>query len=113
MLDPVEAGRPVADVARDLGGGAESILTWRRQDRIDEGRQPGLRSAEEAEPTAAQRRIAELAVDRRAGELLAGVVPRAGGSEAVAVMPAEGLPVQAACRVRAAGPSGFASQVAG
>ncbi len=78
------AVRPVADVARDPGGGAESIRTWRRQHRIDEGRQPGLRSAEKAEPTAAQRRIAELeaepAINRRAGELLAGVVPRAGGS---------------------------------
>ncbi len=79
VLDPVEAGRPVADVARDLGGGAESIRTWRRQDRIDEGRQPGLRSAEEAGPTAARRRIAEpgaeLVIHRRASELRAGVVP--------------------------------------
>ena len=41
VLDLVEAGRPVADVARDLGISAESIYTWRRQDRIDKGLQPG------------------------------------------------------------------------
>ncbi len=111
VLDPVEAGLPVADVARDLGGGAESIRTWRRQHRIDEGRQPGLRSAEEAEPTAAQRRTAEPGA--RAGDPPPG--RRAAGGcgapsrrfEAVAVMPAEGLPVQVACRVRAAGRPGL------
>jgi transposase-like protein len=37
----VAAGRPVIDVARDLGISAESIYTWRRQDRIDKGLQPG------------------------------------------------------------------------
>ncbi len=46
VLDLIEAGRPVADVARDLGISAESIYTWRRQDRIDTGLQPGLSSAE-------------------------------------------------------------------
>jgi transposase len=84
VLDLVEAGRPVADVARDLGISAESIYTWRRQDRIDKGLQPGLSSAEKAELTAAKRRIAELeaelAIHRRASELLAGVVPPKGGS---------------------------------
>ena len=35
VLDLVEAGRPVADVARDLGISAESIYTGRRQNRID------------------------------------------------------------------------------
>ncbi len=84
VLDLVEAGRPVADVARDLGISAESIYTWRRQDRIDKGLQPGLSSAEKAELTAAKRRIAELeaelAIHRRASELLGKVVPPEGGS---------------------------------
>ncbi len=79
VLDLVEAGRSVADVARDLGISAESIYTWRRQDRIDRGLQPGLTSAEKAELTAAKRRIAELeaelAIHRRASELLGKVVP--------------------------------------
>ncbi len=84
VLDLVEAGRPVADVARDLGISAESFYTWRRQDRIDKGLQPGLSSAEKAELTAAKRRIAELeaelAIHRRASELLGKVVPPKGGS---------------------------------
>ena len=84
VLDLVEAGRPVTDDARDLGISAESIYTWRRQDRIDQGRQPGLSSTEKAELTAAKQRIAELeaelAIHRRASELLAGVVPPRGGS---------------------------------
>jgi transposase-like protein len=35
VVDLVEAGRSVADVARDLGISEQSIYTWRRQDRID------------------------------------------------------------------------------
>jgi transposase len=74
VLDLVEAGRPVADVARDLGISAQSIYSWRRQDRIDRGLVPGLTSAEKAELVAARRRIAqletELAATRRATQLL-------------------------------------------
>ena len=85
VLDLVEAGRPVVDVARDLGISAESIYTWRRQDRIDKGLQPGLTSAEKAELAAAKRRIAELetelAIHRRASELLGKVVPPKGGTK--------------------------------
>ncbi len=85
VLDLVEAGRPVVDVARDLGISPESIYTWRRQDRIDKGLQPGLTSAEKAELTAAKRRIAELetelAIHRRASELLGKVVPPKGGTK--------------------------------
>ncbi len=84
VLDLVAAGRPVVDVARGLGISAQSIYTWRRQDRIDKGTEPGLTSAEKAELTAAKRRIteleAELAVHRRASELLGKVVPPKGGS---------------------------------
>ncbi len=84
VLDLVESGRPVVDVARDLGISAQSIYTWRRQDRIDKGLEPGLSSMEKWELTAAKRRIAELeaelAVHRRASELLGKVVPPKGGS---------------------------------
>jgi transposase-like protein len=84
VLDLIAAGRPVVDVARDLGISAQAIYTWRRQDRIDKGLEPGLSSAEKSELTAAKRRIAELeaelAVHRRASELLGKVVPPKGGS---------------------------------
>jgi transposase len=84
VLDLVESGRPVVDVARDLGISAQSIYVWRRQDRIDKGLEPGLSTEEKSELTAAKRRIAELeaelAVHRRASELLGKVVPPKGGS---------------------------------
>jgi transposase len=60
VLDLVEAGRPIAEVAQALGISAQSISTWHRQDRIDRGLLPGLSSPEKE----------ELAVTRRAAELL-------------------------------------------
>jgi transposase-like protein len=35
VLDLIEAGRPIAEVAKALGISDQSIFTWRRQDRID------------------------------------------------------------------------------
>jgi hypothetical protein len=75
VLDLVEAGRPVADVAR-------------------------ARPGEKAEPTTAKRRITALAteraIDRRACELLGKVVPPKRRLEATAVMTGERLPMQLA-----------------
>jgi len=79
----ISAGGPVVDVARDLGASAQSIYMWRRQDRIDKGREPGPSSAEKAELTAAKKRIAELetelAIHRQASELIGKVLPPKGG----------------------------------
>lgn len=83
-VDLVESGRKVADVARDLGVTEQSIYTWRRQDRIDRGLEPGTSTAEQAELTAARRRIreleTELEVARRAVELLKEQPDPKGGS---------------------------------
>ena len=65
VLDLVEAGRSVADVARDLEISDQSIYTWRRQDRIDRGLVPGLSSGERAELAKAKLRIAELRAMRQ------------------------------------------------
>jgi transposase-like protein len=74
VLDLVEAGRPIAEIAKALGISAQSISIWRRQDRIDKGLLAGLSSHEHEELVAARRRITqletELAVTRRAAELL-------------------------------------------
>jgi len=70
VLDLVEAGRRVVDVARDLEISEQSIYSWRRQDRIDRGLVPGLTSPEKA----------ELAVSGRAVELLREEVSPKGGS---------------------------------
>jgi transposase len=74
VVDLLATGRKVADVARDLGVSEQAIYGWRRQEQIDRGLEPGLSTGEKAELTAAKRRIreleAELAVHRRAAELL-------------------------------------------
>jgi transposase-like protein len=84
VLDLVEAGRPITEVAKVLGISEQSIYSWRRQARIDRGLEPGLTSGEKAELTAAKRRIAELETElqamRRAMELVREVVPPKGGS---------------------------------
>ena len=57
VLDLLEAGRSVAEVAHDLDISEQSIYTWRRQDPIDKGLVPGLTSKEKAELTAAKKRM--------------------------------------------------------
>ena len=82
VLDLVEAGRKIAEVAADLGISDQTIYSWRRQDRIDRGLEAGLSSAEKAELIAARKRIreleAEVAVHRRATELLKESDPKGG-----------------------------------
>jgi transposase len=80
VLDLVASGRKVSEVAFDLEISEQTIYSWLRQDRIDRGLEPGLTTPERAELRAAQRRIAELAIHRRASELLGRVVPPKGGS---------------------------------
>ncbi len=84
VLDLIASGRSVAETAAVLGLSEQTVYTWRRQDRIDRGLEPGLTSGENAALVAARRRIAELetelAIDRRATELLGKVVPPKGGS---------------------------------
>jgi len=84
VLDLVESGRKVADVARDLGISDQTIYLWRRQDRIDRGLERGLTSGERSELVAANKRIreleTELEVHRRAAELLRETTDPKGGS---------------------------------
>jgi transposase len=83
-LDLVAAGKTVAEVARLLEVSDQSIYTWRRQELIDRGELPGLSSEEREELRVARRRIRELerelAVHRRAAELLKEEVRPKGGS---------------------------------
>ena len=84
VLELVEAGRLVAEIAGDLGISEQTIYLWRRQDRIDRGLEAGLTTVEKAELVAARKRIreleAELAVHRRATELLKEQAGPKGGS---------------------------------
>lgn len=74
VLKLIEAGRPVVEIASDLGISQQTIYTWRRQDRVDRQLEPGLASAERAELIAARKRVreleTELQVHQRAAELL-------------------------------------------
>lgn len=84
VLDLIEAGRPIADVARDLQISQQTIYVWRRQDRIDRGLEPGTTSVEKAELADARRRIeqleTELAIAKRAVEELKETTDPKGGS---------------------------------
>ncbi len=63
-------------VGADLGISDQTVYSWRQQDRVDRGLESGLTTAERAELISARRRIreleTELAVHRRAAELLKG-----------------------------------------
>jgi hypothetical protein len=73
-----------------------TIYNWRKQDLIDRGERPGLRSPELAELQAARRQIgeleAELAATTRANELLKVAVPTKGRFGAIAQMAEERTP---------------------
>jgi transposase len=74
VLDLIEAGKPVAEVAEQLGITAQTVYNWRNQDLIDRGLRPGTSTSESVQLTAARKPITELetelAVTKRANELL-------------------------------------------
>jgi transposase-like protein len=74
VLDLIEAGKPVAEVAAQLGVSDQTICNWRRQDQTDLGQRAGSSTRESAELAAARKRIRELetdmAVTKWANELL-------------------------------------------
>ena len=88
VIDLLATGRKVAEVARDLGVSEQAIYGWRRQERIDRGDDSGLSTLEQAELAVAKRRIreleAELAVHRRAAELLKETGDPQGGARPLA-----------------------------
>ena len=74
VVDLIEGGRKVSEVAVELEVSEQTIYTWRRQARIDAGLEAGVTTSELSELAAAERRIreleTELAIHRRASELL-------------------------------------------
>jgi transposase InsO family protein len=110
VLDLVAAGRPIAQIAGDLGISDQTIYKWRKQEVIDTGQLPGLNRAEQAELAAVNKRIRELetevAILKRARGLLREPHDPKGRYAAIATMAAEGLPVQIACRLLSVSQSG-------
>jgi transposase len=96
VLDLVEAGRAVAQIAQALDISDQTIYTWRRQHLIDTGRLAGTTSGELSELAAARKRIAELetelAIHRRSSELLGKVVSPKAGSRPSRWWPAKACP---------------------
>lgn len=60
VLDLIEAGKPVAEIAAQLGITAQTVYNWRNQDQIDRGVRAGISTTESVELTAARKRIREL-----------------------------------------------------
>ncbi|KOT34854.1 transposase [Streptomyces caelestis] len=85
VLDLVASGRKVAEVAQLLGVSDQTICNWRRRHLIDTGQIPGTTSSDQAELASARKRIAEpeteLAIHRRAAELLGEATRPKGGTK--------------------------------
>ena len=58
------SGRPIAEIARELGIYDSTLGNWVRQDRIDHGEQDGLSSDEQARLRALERENAKLRMER-------------------------------------------------
>ena len=67
VIGLVEARRPVATVAADLGISDQSMCAWRRQAPIDAGAGPGMTTAEHGGLVALHKRVRERR--DRAGDL--------------------------------------------
>jgi transposase-like protein len=80
----VRAGKPVTQVAVELGISTGCLHNWVRQDQIDRGERPGTTSTESAELRQARKRIreleTELAIVRQAAKFLGEEKPHPKGS---------------------------------
>jgi transposase-like protein len=74
VLDLIEAGRPIAEIAAQLGVSDRRSTTGALRISIDRGLRAGVSTSESTELAAARKRIreleTELAVTKRANELL-------------------------------------------
>jgi len=85
VVELVEGGRSVKELADDLGVSEQTIYTWRKQARIDAGHEGGLTTTERGELATIKKRLreleAEVAIHRRATELLKEKADPKGGTE--------------------------------
>lgn len=85
VIDLIESGKTVAEVAAMVEPSDQTIYNWWNRHLVDTGRRAGTPTVENSELLAARQRIAELekelAATRRANELLKEVVPPKGSSK--------------------------------
>lgn len=85
VIDLIESGKTVAEVAAMVEPSDQTIYNWWNRHLVDTGRRAGTPTIENSELLAARHRIAELekelAATRRANELLKEVVPPKGSSK--------------------------------
>ena len=111
IVDLVEGGRKISEIALEFGVSQQTIYTWRRQARIDAGLEAGVTTSEQAElvgreeadPRARDRACDPSPCDRAA----AGDVQPKRTYAAIKVIAAEGLPIEVACRVLGVSVSGY------
>ena len=111
VLDLIEAGRPVAEIAAQLGVSDQTIYNWRNQDRIDRGLRARRHDARvgradggpQADPRAGDRAGGDEAGER----VVEGAVGPKRRWEVVAQIVSEDLPIEVACRVVGVSVSGF------
>lgn len=110
VIDLIEAGKTVAEVAAMDDPTEQTIHKWWNRHLVDAGCRAGTPTIENSEPVAARKRIAdlenELEATGRANELLKAVVPPKGEFEAIEVMAGEGHSIERSCRITACGRTG-------
>jgi transposase-like protein len=115
VLDLIESGKSVAEVAAGLEVTDQTIYNWWNQHLVDTGRKPGATSTDNAELVAAGRRIDEFetqfAATKRANELLKEVVSPKGRFDAVETMASKGYPVEVAAEACGVSVSGTFREV--
>lgn len=96
VIDLIEGGRSVAEVAAMVEPTKQTIYNWWNRHLVDTGRRAGTPTIENSELLAARRRIAELekelAATRRANQLLKEVVPPKASSRPSQRWPARATP---------------------
>jgi len=74
VLSLLGEGRPVKELADQLGIASATIYRWRAQSRIDAGEIPGTTTREAVELADARRRIRELEEELKATRLAASML---------------------------------------